>query len=97
MTRRAALARERFGEDCTIVEGDPVQAGPWMDAIQSCDAVVNLAGENIFARRWNEEFRSVLRDSRVRSTEHVVQALAKQPRSESGGPKALVNASAIGY
>jgi uncharacterized protein len=97
LTRRAALARERFGEDCTIVEGDPVQAGPWMGAIQNCDAVVNLAGENIFARRWNEEFRTLLRDSRVRSTDHVVGALAKQPRAESGGPKALVNASAIGY
>jgi uncharacterized protein len=97
LTRRPALGRERFGEDCPIVEGDPVQAGPWMDAIQNCDAVVNLAGENIFARRWNEEFRSVLRDSRVRSTDHVVQALAKQPRAKNGQPKVLVNASAIGY
>jgi hypothetical protein len=68
-----------------------------MDAIQSCDAIVNLAGENLFARRWNEEFQSVLRDSRVRSTDHVVQALAKQPRAQSGQPKVLVNASAIGY
>jgi uncharacterized protein (TIGR01777 family) len=97
LTRRAAAAREKFGPDCTIVEGDPMQSGPWMDAVADCDGVINLVGEPIFARRWNMEFKALLRDSRVRSTQHVVQALEKNPHTAAGKPRVLVNASAIGY
>ena len=96
LTRRPGAARERFGEACTIVEGDPVQPGSWMDAVADCDAVVNLAGESIFNRRWSESFKQLLRDSRVRSTENVVEALARRTQT-AGGPRILVNASAIGY
>jgi uncharacterized protein (TIGR01777 family) len=97
LSRRAGPARERFGKACTVVEGDPMQPGPWMDAVADCDAVIHLAGENVFARRWSPEFKALLRDSRVKSTENVVQALAKQPRTAAGNAKVLVNASAIGY
>lgn len=93
LTRRPVEARSMFGAACTIVEGDPTQAGAWMDTAAACDAVVNLAGENIFARRWNDEFKERLRASRLRATENVVQALARP----ATGPKILVNASAIGY
>ena len=97
LTRRAQAARERFGDACTVVEGDPMQPGPWMDAVADCDAVVNLAGESIFNHRWNEAFKKLLSDSRVQSTENVVEALARNPRAPGGNRKVLVNASAIGY
>jgi hypothetical protein len=97
LSRRAAAARERFGADCTIVEGDPTQEGAWMEAVADCDAVVNLAGENVFARRWNDEFKALLHDSRVKSTANVVKALGRNPRTAAGMAKVLVNASAIGY
>lgn len=97
LSRRPAVAREKFGGDCTVVEGDPAQAGTWQDAIGDCDAVIHLAGENIFARRWNDEFKQVMRDSRIKSTDLIVAALAKKPSGANGSPKVLVNASAIGY
>ncbi|MBL8795345.1 MAG: TIGR01777 family oxidoreductase [Planctomycetia bacterium] len=97
LSRRASAARERFGATCTIVEGDPMQAGPWMDAAAGCDAVIHLAGENIFGRRWNEDYKKLLIESRVKSTANVVQALARNPKGANGTPKVLVNASAIGY
>lgn len=97
LTRRPAAARERLGGDCTVVEGDPMQPGAWMDAVCDCDAVVNLAGEGIFNRRWDDAFKALLRDSRLKGTEHVVQALARGPRTPAGNAKVLVNASAIGY
>jgi uncharacterized protein (TIGR01777 family) len=92
LTRRPQAARGRFGSDCTVVEGDPMQAGSWMEAVKDCDAVVNLAGEGIFNRRWNTAFKTMLRDSRVQSTENIVKVLER-----SGSPRVLVNASAIGY
>jgi uncharacterized protein (TIGR01777 family) len=96
LSRRPVVAREMFA-GCTVVEGDPVQAGTWMDAIRDCDAVIHLAGENVFARRWSADFKTLLHDSRVKSTENVVQALAKNPTRAAGGFKVLVNASAVGY
>ena len=97
LTRRPAHARERWGNQCTIVEGDPMKAGPWMQVVNDCEAVVNLVGESIFARRWNDEFKKLLRDSRINSTQNVVQALAQSPKTPAGNPKVLVNGSAIGY
>lgn len=96
LSRRAATAREKF-PDCTIVEGDPMQAGAWQKAIDDCDAVIHLAGENIFNKRWNAPFKQLMRDSRVKSTENVVAALARNPKGASGAGKVLVNASAVGY
>ena len=75
------------------VVGDPALAGPWMDAVADCDAVVNLVGENIFARRWNAEFKETLRKSRIDSTRNVVQAMKRSNRPG----RVLVSASAIGY
>src|SRR5262249_24596622 len=96
-SRLPAFARERFGDACAVVEGDPMQAGAWMDAVRECGAVIHLAGENGFCRRWEASFKALLRDSRVQSTDNVVKALAADPRTPPGEPKILVNASAIGY
>jgi uncharacterized protein len=97
LTRRPAVARDKWHDTCHIVEGNPMEAGPWMQAIKDCDAVVNLTGEGIFNRRWNREFVQLLRDSRVKSTENAVKALAENPRTSAGSAKVIVNASAIGY
>ena len=93
LTRRPDAARQKWGDRVTTVSGDPTQPGPWMDAVADCDAVVNLAGEGVFNRRWTESFKQTLRDSRVHGTTNVVAALARYP----GTPRTLVNASAIGY
>jgi uncharacterized protein (TIGR01777 family) len=96
LTRRPEAARTQLGGDCEIVAGDPMQAGDWMKTVEGCDAVVNLAGESIFNRRWSAAFKQLMHDSRIKSTENVVKALAGNPRNSAGNPKVLVNASAIG-
>lgn len=97
LTRRPEVARQKWGASCAIVAGDPMQPGPWMDALNDCDGAVNLVGEGIFNRRWRAAFKELLRTSRVLSTRNVVAAMAKNPRTSAGSPKVLVNASAIGY
>jgi uncharacterized protein (TIGR01777 family) len=96
LTRRPDAVRDKFA-GCDIVSGDPMTAGPWMDAVGDCDAVINLAGENIFGRRWNDDYKRMLMDSRVKTTENVAAALARQPRTAAGAVKVLVNATAVGY
>lgn len=97
LTRRPEVARQKWGESCAIVAGDPMQPGAWMDALADCDGVVNLVGEGIFNHRWTAAFKELLRTSRILSTRHIVAALAKNPHNAAGEPKVLVNASAIGY
>jgi uncharacterized protein (TIGR01777 family) len=96
LTRRPAAARELLGPAVTPVEGDPAIAGEWMAKATACDGVINLAGENLFARRWDGPFKQVLVDSRVKSTQNVARALAQAPRRADGTSKALVSASAVG-
>jgi uncharacterized protein (TIGR01777 family) len=76
-----------------VVSGDPTTAGPWQQEIDGCDAVVNLAGHNIFAGRWNAEIKRKIRDSRVYGASNLVAAI----RAAHVKPKVLVHGSAIGY
>ncbi len=97
LTRRPEVARQQLDPVCVLVEGDPMQPGEWQRAVEPCDAVVHLAGENLFRRRWNPAFKELLRDSRVKGTKHIVEALARNPKNTNGSSKTLVSASAIGY
>jgi uncharacterized protein (TIGR01777 family) len=61
--------------------------------LEGVDAVVHLAGENIAGRRWTESFKREIRDSRVKGTRLIAEAIARATNK----PKALICASAIGY
>ncbi len=56
-------------------------------------AVINLAGEPI-DQRWTAKTRRLFHESRVGTTSHIVEAIAKLPAEAR--PKVLVNASAVG-
>lgn len=93
VSRRAdALRREREARDYEVVQGDPTVAGRWQQAVDGCDAVVNLVGHNVFGERWTGEVKRKIRDSRVYSTDNVASAIA----SAKARPGVLVQASAVG-
>jgi len=87
------LRREPSMWPYQIIPGDPTTAGRWQEQVDGCDVVVNVAGHNIFADRWNAAIKRKIRDSRVHSAENLVAAI-KQARSR---PKAYIQGSAIGY
>ena len=66
--------------------------GLWAKLLDGADAVVNLAGEPIVARRWSAAQKTRIRDSRVLETRSIVGAIQAATHS----PAVLVNASAIG-
>lgn len=65
---------------------------PWWAAIAAADAVVNLAGESIAARRWSPAQKDRILTSRVHATRAVVAAMGADARR----PRALISASAVG-
>jgi len=77
--------------------GDPTQPGSWLDVIATCDAIVHLAGEPVFAKRWSDAFIETIRASRTKSTKLIADALAANPRRADGSPRILVSGSAVGY
>jgi uncharacterized protein (TIGR01777 family) len=95
LSRDEARARERLGAGVEVhAWPDPTSAPPPGDALAGADAVVHLLGEPI-DQRWSEETKRRLRDSRVRGTRMLVEALAALPGERR--PAALVSQSASGY
>jgi uncharacterized protein len=68
------------------------QSGPWAEAVEGADAVVNLAGESIAAKRWSAAQKQRIRDSRLQATRSVTAAIRQAQRKP-----VLVSGSAVGY
>lgn len=66
---------------------------PPIEALIGINGVINLMGENIAARRWTDNQKKLLKESRVNSTENLV----KQIESSFTSPlDFFISASAIG-
>lgn len=94
---RSPDAANRLPAGTRVVPGDPTVSGPWQDELAGCDGVVHLAGEPIAGHRWTADFKKLVLDSRVNSTRLIAETLAGSPVRPDGSPRALVNASAVGY
>lgn len=66
-------------------------SAPWQ--VDGFDAVINLAGANLSAKRWSPGFKKEILESRVDTTRALVEAIEKATRK----PRVLVNASAVGF
>ncbi|WP_455361727.1 TIGR01777 family oxidoreductase [Streptomyces sp. SYSU K21746] len=86
LVRRTAAAPDE-------VEWDPHRQYVDAHGLVGCEAVVHLAGAGVGDRRWTEEYKREIRDSRVLGTAALAEALA----SLDVPPKVLVSGSAIGY
>jgi uncharacterized protein (TIGR01777 family) len=75
------------------IEWSPDRYSIALSLIEGFDAVVHLAGESIAEGRWTEEKKRRIRESRVKGTKLLSDALANL----TDPPKTLISASAIGY
>ena len=90
LTREAEKAKAAMqGEEVRVAV--PAQ---WKEAICSCDAVINLAGEPV-ASRWSEHIKAEIMQSRVNATRSIVDAINGCPDGKR--PSTFVSASAVGY
>jgi len=62
-------------------------------AMEQADAIINLAGENLFGQRWSEDIKKRIYSSRIEGTQKLVEA-AKQAEPK---PDVMISASAVGY
>ena len=93
LSRDPARAQQGLGNGIEAARWEPGRSGDWQKIVDGADAVVNLAGESIAARRWTAQQKARIRGSRVEGTRALVEAI----RSAERRPKVLINASATGY
>lgn len=74
--------------DSTSAGGDE-----WKDYIKEADTVIHLAGENVMAKRWSDEHKKNVIESRRLGTKKLVDAIASSDKK----PGLFLSASAIGY
>jgi uncharacterized protein (TIGR01777 family) len=93
LTRNPHDAAKRLTGGVEVEEWDAFTPGPWTSRVSETDAIINLVGERLDAKRWTEAQRKRIVDTRVDVTRVLIQAIG-QARHK---PATLVNASAVGY
>ncbi|MDY7117408.1 TIGR01777 family oxidoreductase [Halomonas sp. SSL-5] len=91
VSRDPAAARGRLPEAVDVRRSalDFVDSPP--------EALVNLAGESIAAKRWSDDQKEKLLDSRLNATRELVGLCEQLQQTGARLPRALVSASAMGY
>jgi len=74
------------------LEGDPTIRGAWQERVPEHEVFINLAGASIFTR-WTGETKRVIRESRILTTKHLVEAMALR----KGQTTHLFSTSGAGY
>ena len=82
LDRRTAVATHSW---------DPLAGDPPLESLNGMDCVIHLAGENV-AQRWTPDVKRRIHDSRVLSTQRIVDSIERVRHK----PKILICASAIG-
>jgi uncharacterized protein len=93
LSRNAQRARQALGVEAAGWER-PKSEPPPAEALRGRDGVVNLLGEPL-ARRWTDDAKREIRDSRILGTRNLVAALAALPDGER--PRVLVSQSGIDW
>ena len=91
-TRDPDRAR-RLSSTAQVVVADTRQPGSWQEHVATAEGVINLAGEPIAEKRWTDDHKTLLQQSRIATTRNLVETIA----AAHPGPQVLISGSAVGY
>lgn len=92
LTRNISNAVLNLGSQCSYYSWTDTNTLPPAEAFEGVDAVINLMGEGIAEKKWNEEEKKKIYDSRILGTRHLVDVIKGMNKK----PKIFVSASAVG-
>lgn len=94
--RNSLLLKKKIGLPCAVFEWVDVTKDPFpTESLQGVDHVVHLAGEPIAERRWSASTKKRIVESRVVSTQKLVNAIIESHSSHR--IQSIVCSSAIGF
>lgn len=91
-SRDVRKAKSIFPDVKDFVEWDYQKPDEWKSRLENVDAVIHLAGVNLFAKRWDTNFKRIIKDSRELSTKNLVEAIMHC----NDKPNVFISASGIG-
>lgn len=92
-TRNPEKATKMFGEGITPLEWSNYYKDLDLSSFTNIDAVINLMGENIGDKRWTNEQKKEIYNSRVDATDTLIKSLKKY----NIRVKKFISTSAIGF
>lgn len=92
LTRNIPRGALKLGNQCKYFQWVDTTTAPPSDAFQGVHAVINLMGEGIAEKKWDEEQKQKIYDSRIIATRNLVQTISTLDEK----PKIFVSASAVG-
>jgi uncharacterized protein (TIGR01777 family) len=92
-SRDAEKAKSIFPKAKECIDWNYRQPDLWKSKLENAYAVIHLAGINLFSKRWNDDFKKVVLESREVSTKNLVEAI----KSCANKPEVFISASGIGY
>lgn len=92
-TRNIQKGKRELPEVKKFVEWDYRKPEQWKSELNRKDAVIHLAGANLAGRRWSEQYKKIIIDSRLTSTKNLI--LGMEEINEK--PGLFICASAVGY
>ena len=76
-----------------FIEWDYNKPEVWNHELEDKDVIINLAGANIFGKRWSNKYKDIILESRKLSTKNLVDSIGRL----NNKPKLFLCASAVGY
>lgn len=92
LTRNIPKAILTLGKECKYFQWADTTLPPTEEAFEGIDGVINLLGEGIAEKRWSEEQKKKIYDSRIVSTRNLINVI----KSRSTKPSFFISASAVG-
>jgi uncharacterized protein len=95
LTRNIESAKSKFGSDSIkFINWDYfVSSDKIVEHLEDSFAVINLAGSSIGGKKWNDEYKKIIYDSRIVTTRKISEAISKCKNR----PPCFINSSAGGY
>lgn len=94
LTRNKKLAEKSFLQNIEAFEWDYTKPAELLtDLINGSVSVINLAGASIAGKRWNDEYKKLIYESRVLTTSKISAAINNCKEK----PSSFISASASGY
>jgi uncharacterized protein (TIGR01777 family) len=92
-TRGVTKGKALFPFLNNIIEWDYNKPETWRNELNGKDAIIHLAGANVFGERWSSRYKRIIMESRKRATRNLVESIGLVKNR----PKVFISSSAVGY
>ena len=92
-SRNVESAKKILGDRFNYVKWDFKNPSEWQRSLLDNDAVIHLAGANLFAKRWTENYKKEILESRYISTKNLIAGL----KNSKSKVKIFICSSGVGF